>query len=62
MSAAISSSSLTSPPMKALICSWKEARSSQGNPEDLVRDRVYPGTVWAVGDAEGTTASGACSR
>lgn len=27
--------------------------------QDGVRDRVYPGAVWAVGDAEGTTASGA---
>lgn len=27
--------------------------------EDRVRDRVYPGAVWAVGDAAGTTASGA---
>ncbi|WP_432072725.1 serine hydrolase domain-containing protein [Streptomyces wuyuanensis] len=27
--------------------------------QDGVRDRVYPGAVWAVGNAEGTTASGA---
>ncbi|KOV19182.1 serine hydrolase domain-containing protein [Streptomyces sp. XY152] len=27
--------------------------------QDGVRDRVYPGAVWAVGDASGTTASGA---
>ncbi|WP_086826233.1 serine hydrolase [Streptomyces sp. NRRL B-24572] len=27
--------------------------------QDGVHDRVYPGAVWAVGDAEGTTASGA---
>ncbi|WP_328915030.1 MULTISPECIES: serine hydrolase domain-containing protein [unclassified Streptomyces] len=27
--------------------------------DDGVRDKVYPGAVWAVGDAHGTTASGA---
>ncbi|MGW5352488.1 serine hydrolase domain-containing protein [Streptomyces sp. NPDC004031] len=27
--------------------------------DDGVRDKVYPGAVWAVGDADGTTASGA---
>lgn len=27
--------------------------------DDGVRDKVYPGAVWALGDADGTTASGA---